>query len=117
MTLEEKTTSPFARVALAMACFTIVVALLPLPVGIISRMVSGEHFPGRALAIVWAAFIVNTFVLAPVTLLVIIVGFVHVLRSRHTLSGVGLLTGSLIMAIVSAGGCFWLVRGVFANAM
>jgi len=61
MTPEEKMKSPFARVALAMACFSVIVALLPLPIGIITRMASGEHSPGRALAVVWAAFLANTW--------------------------------------------------------
>lgn len=102
---------------MGMAVLSVVVMLAPLLFGIMARMVSAGHNNGRALAVVWAAFIANTFIVMPLTLLVIVAGFIHVIRSRQTVSGLWPLTGSLAIVMVSVGGGFWLIRSLFQAAM
>ena len=116
MNPEEKTTSPFAKIALRMAWFSLFLAVAPFVVGTVLRA-TRMHSAGRALAVVWGTFIANTFVLAPVTALVAIAGFVHVLRNRFSVCGVGPLAAALCIIVVSAGGGLLLLRAIFEASM
>lgn len=116
MNAEEKTRSPFAKIALRMAWFSLFLAVAPFIVGTVMRA-SHMHSAGQALAVVWGTFIANTFVLAPVTALVAGAGFIHVLRNRSSVCGMGPLTVALCIIVVSAGSGFLLLRAIFEASM
>lgn len=116
MKTEEKTRSPFAKIALRMAWFSLFLAVAPFVAGTVLRA-THMHSAGRALAVVWGTFIANAFIVAPVTVLVVIAGFVHVLRNRSSVCGVGPLVAALCIIVVPAGGGFLLLRAIFEASM
>ncbi len=106
--------SPLARLAIRMAILIVAITLALALEGAIAHTF---HLPSWLFFLAWLAFATNTYILAPIAILVIIAGFLHIFMNRDKLYGLAQLAASLIAVMASTAIAFLLTRWVIDAAM